>query len=507
MEIRIEVVKGPETGRVFIIDEPTTCIAGRSPDALIRFSEEDPYISRKHFLLEIAPPKVYFKDLDVTNSSRINARPVDEAELNDGDMIEVGFTTLRVAVKFDTKPIMLPCYQCGANFEVLEDDGAKRLCPRCLRKKKEAEAKAEPAPPDATPLTIRCECGRDLSQRADSDGRARELLGKVHYCCEKCLPKQDRRIARKINEYEVLKRLGEGRMGVVFLVYHRPTARLLVLKEMKIVNKRLGNLFYQEIKIMKTVAHENVLAYVDSGQNLEDGKPYMVMEYAPLGSLDDLLKRNLGPLPYKAAVIHIIRALKGLERIHKEGYVHRNIKPENILLKRRGQRDLIPMIADFGQAREFSKVGGTVLTQLGKASGTILFLAPEHIRDQKQVGAPADIYAMGVTLYHLLTWQYPFDFPTPIDVMKYMREHKVSAERPVEGLKALMEIRKLKNPHLIILEEKPIPILERKPDLPPALAEAVDKAIRKRISERHQTAGEFGKALEQAVIKQQVKAG
>ena len=95
MEVRLEIIKGPEREKIFTINETTTCIAGRSGDARFRFSEDDPYISRRHFLLEISPPKVFFRDLDVTNPSKINDLYVEEAELLDGDVIEVGYTKLK----------------------------------------------------------------------------------------------------------------------------------------------------------------------------------------------------------------------------------------------------------------------------------------------------------------------------------------------------------------------------------------------------------------------------
>ena len=103
MEVKLEVIKGPEQGKVFVLSQPTTCLAGRSREARFRFSDDDPYISRRHFLLEAAPPKVYFKDLDVTNPSKINGLYVEEAELADGDIIAVGYTHLKISLKMVRK--------------------------------------------------------------------------------------------------------------------------------------------------------------------------------------------------------------------------------------------------------------------------------------------------------------------------------------------------------------------------------------------------------------------
>jgi serine/threonine-protein kinase len=152
MEIRLEVAKGPERGQVFVLDEPTTAIAGRHPEARFRFSEQDPYISRRHFLLELSPPKAYFRDLDVTNPSKINGRYVQEAELAEGDLIEVGYTHLKVVL-------------CAAKTPVTPPAPAPVQRP--------AAPVVKPARPQC--LAVACGCGQDLTARANHDGRALEL--------------------------------------------------------------------------------------------------------------------------------------------------------------------------------------------------------------------------------------------------------------------------------------------------------------------------------------------
>jgi serine/threonine-protein kinase len=486
MEVKLEVVKGPEKGKVFILDEPTTCLAGRSRDAKFQFSEEDPYISRRHFLLEVAPPKVYFRDLDVTNPSKINDLYVDEAELATGDVIEVGYTHLRVTLKTGMPTKAIHCRECNRTFEIYDDENPDRICAECQKKMKEAD-QSQSAAQAGRPLQIACECGRDITLTANSDGRARELRGIAAYACEKCASKMKVGLKRSVNEYELLKPLGKGGMGEVFLAYHRPTGRLVALKVM--------NIFNQQIKIMKKVLHENVLCHIDSGQEKSGGNPYLVMEYASRGCLDDLLKDN-DLLTAKAAVEVIIQSLNGLEYVHNAGIVHRDIKPENILLKPNGNGTGIPKIADFGLAREFSKAGGSVLTRLGTALGTILYMPPEQIKDAHSVKEPADLYSMGVTLYYLLTAKYPFNFPSPQDILKFFQENKQRVKSPNEAFKMMMEVQKLKTPHLIVLSEAPIPIRQRKPDIPSNLAQVVDKAINKDIQQRYQTAAEFRHALQ-----------
>ena len=497
MEVKLEVIKGPKQGTVFVLNEPTTVLAGRSREARFRFSEDDPYISRRHFLLEVNPPKVYFKDLDVTNPSKVNDLYVEEAELADGDIIEVGYTHLKVSLKIDLKVEAIHCKECGKPFEIYDDASPAQICANCLQDLQEEQQRQESIKIKG-PLIIQCQCGKDLTKRANSDGRARELMGKVTYSCEKCVSKIRDDKSQKIDEYEVIKMLGKGGMGQVYLAYHRPTARLVALKEMNIFNKQLAARFAREIRIMKRVAHENVLCFIDSGQEKKSGKPYLAMEYASKGCLDDLLNGN-GSLQARFAVQLIIQSLGGLEYVHNAGIVHRDIKPENILLKGNGRETLVPKIADFGLAREFSKAGGSLLTKLGTALGTILYMPPEQIKDAHSVRETADLYSIGVTLYYLLTSKYPFNFPTPLDILKFLNEHKHRVKSPDEAFRMMMEVQKLKTPHLIVLSEEPIPIKKRVPRISSELAQIVDKAIKKDINQRFQTATEFKRELERVV--------
>ena len=497
MEVKLEVIKGPEQGKAFILNEPTTCLAGRSRDARFRFSEDDPYISRRHFLLEVAPPKVYFKDLDVTNPSKVNDLYVEEAELADGDIIEVGYTHLEVSLKIDLKTEAVHCKKCGKPIEIYDDESPAQICANCLQDLQEEQQRQESIKIKG-PLIIQCQCGKDLTKRANSDGRARELMGKVTYLCEKCASKISEDKGPKIDEYEVVRKLGKGGMGQVYLAYHKPTGRLVALKEMNIFSRQLAARFAREIRIMKKVVHENVLCFIGSGQEMKTGKPYLVMEYASKGCLEDLIKGN-GLLPTKVAVQFIIQSLSGLQFIHNAGIVHRDIKPENILLKGNGNGTLIPKIADFGLAREFSKAGGSVLTQLGNAMGTILYMPPEQIRDAHNVKETADLYSMGVTLYYLLTNKYPFNYPTPLDVLRFLNEHRHKVRSPDEAYRMMIEVKKLKTPHLIVLSEEPIPVQKRVPQIPLTLAKIVDKAIKKDINHRFQTAPDFKRELESVV--------
>jgi serine/threonine-protein kinase len=123
-------------------------------------------------------------------------------------------------------------------------------------------------------------------------------------------------------------------------------------------------------------------------------------------------------------------------------------------------------------------------------------MPPEQIKDAHNVKETADLYSMGATLYYLLSGKYPFNFPTPAEVKQFLEENRKKVKNVQHAFRLLMEIKKLKTPHLIVLTEEPVPIQERCPGIHPQLAGIVDKSIRKDAGRRFQTADEFKQHLE-----------
>jgi serine/threonine-protein kinase len=499
MKVILEVIKGPEVGRVFEFTQPDTFIVGRAKDAHFRLSNEDPYIGRRHFMLEISPPKVMFKEFAlVTNPTLINDVPRVEAELFDGDVIEVGYTQLRVSISQKISTRTVQCRRCGEPIAIMADEAAPQYCSRCAREieieKHRKKARQQ------KPQAIACQCGKDLTERANSDGRAEQLLGVVRYACEKCVKalKSGKDAGKKIDSYEVIKTLGEGGMGRVYQVYHPPTARVLAMKQvLRLSVKELIQRFEREIRIMRELEHKNTLRYIDSG--VSDEGPYLVMELASHGNLDDQIEAHQGFLSPTEAVAYVLEALDGLEFIHQRGIVHRDLKPANILLQKAADGRVIPKIADFGLAKRYTESGGSLMTQLGVGIGSILYMPPEQIKDTRSVREPADLYSMGVTLYYLLTGQYPYHFPTRREIERFLEQQRHKVKNEEEAMRLLMEVQKMKSPQVIVLTEEPIPIRQRKSDIPKKLAEVVDKAIRKEMAARFQSAAEFRQALQGAI--------
>jgi serine/threonine protein kinase len=224
------------------------------------------------------------------------------------------------------------------------------------------------------------------------------------------------------------------------------------------------------------------------------------MEYVAGGSLQDLVSAAKGRLQPAEAVALIGQALDGLAYIHAQSIIHRDIKPQNILVRRHQESgrpgDCTAKLADFGLAVSYARAGGTRLTKAGSRFGTLMFMPPEQIRDAASVREPADTYAVGVTLYYLLTGQYPYNFPAPAEIQAFQQQNRKLWDRPEEAIQALMQLRRIMHPFHIILDETPIPIRQRDPSIPELLATVVDRAVRKPIAERFQTAEEFRRVLQ-----------
>ncbi len=467
-----------------------------------RLSPGDRYVSRHHFTLELRPPDVVFiRDHNSTNHTCVRRQGetewqvVEETFLHDGDEIQVGHTILVVEMPrpagvktlVEEQPVgeatpEVFCIRCGRPLPPEQVEGLSATvsahdltCPRCRKEIEEARREAAEA---AAKVRYVCEaCRRDLTGQANSDERAAELGDQVFYWCEECAERQRNLPQEKVGKYVLLRKVGEGGMGVVYQAWHEPTGRVVALKRMLPLvggDARALKRFLREAAIMQDLTHPNLVRLIEMGH--VDEKPFFVSEFMTGGDLWKPVWQE-EPLPPEEAVGYIAQTLEGLSFVHQRGYVHRDIKPQNILL-RPGEDGAVAKLADFGLARSYEKHGGTI-TRMGEFAGTIMFMPPEQFLNFKRCKPPVDIYALGVTLYFLLTGEFSLDFP----------------------LRRGVKVRK--DPVQMVLSDKskdqPIPIRERKPDVPAALARVVDRAVRKKAGERYQTAEEFKQALLEAL--------
>jgi serine/threonine protein kinase len=201
------------------------------------------------------------------------------------------------------------------------------------------------------------------------------------------------------------------------------------------------------------------------------------------GRLVDSVYR--GPVPPALAGRVVVQALAGLEALHAHGFVHRDLKPGNILLSRiRPVEAVAAKITDYGLAKSFEEAGNSLFdyTRAGESAGSMMFMPPEQLLEYRFVKPAADVYALGVTLYYLLTAVFPVDYPTPAQLLA----HRSAGRR-------------VRNPIEVILDEQATPVLDRNPALPARLAAVVDRAVQKELARRLGTAAEFREELAAAL--------
>ena len=227
-------------------------------------------------------------------------------------------------------------------------------------------------------------------------------------------------------DYEVRRELGRGGMGVVYLAHNRLLGRDEVLKVMgREIMDRAGVLdrFLREMRSVARLRHPNIVtAY--SAFRLGESITF-AMEYIEGLDLAKLVKAK-GPLPVGHACSFVHQAALGLQHAHEEGMVHRDIKPGNLMLSRRGDRGVVKVL-DFGLAKATreEEIDGT-LTHAGQMLGTPDYIAPEQTIDAKEADIRADIYSLGCSLYYLLTGGPPFRGTNLYDILQ--AHHSVDAK-------------------------------------------------------------------------------
>ena len=268
--------------------------------------------------------------------------------------------------------------------------------------------------------------------------------------------------------YRIEESIGAGQMARVYRARHLRLSRSFAVKVLpgpRASDPVMRLRFAQEADAASSLDHPNVVSVVDFGR-IDSGELYLVMELVEGESLGDLIAREGALDPGRA--IPLARALaRGLGHAHERGLVHRDFKPDNVVLERAAGGELLPRILDFGLAIRCEPAEGEVrLTEEGFVVGTPIYLAPEQACAEP-VDARADLYALGVVLYEMLAGQPPFD------------GHPVEVAR-----------RKLVEP--------PPPIARRNPEaaLPAGLEAVVRRLLAQDPDDRFQSAGELVAALD-----------
>ena len=498
MKVALEIINGyrNDRGKQFEITrtEPDNITMGRSAaksaqfgeeHAHVQISAEDLRLSRWHFMILVRPPNCYMCDMGSANHTYVNdfkrgSFIRDSVELRDGDIIMAGHTYLRAHItpgEPETPPVCV-CAKCHRELKTIDgvppdEIGASHfICEDCKRKQQGIPIQEGGGEEGQPVISVKClNCGRDLVQQASG------LWEAGLYLCRDCAM-AERKERRRLREYVLLSQIGTGAMGMVHKAWHRPTGMVVALKEIlpdKAMDERSLKTFHREISITHDLVHPNIVRFHDSFTRRR--RPCLVTEYLPGGNAEDMLLKQKRPFTVEEALQIIIEFLEGLAYTHEKGVVHRDIKPQNILFDKDGH----VKIADMSLAKSFELAGQSGITVPGEVGGTMIYMAPEQILDFRFVKPPADVYSTGVCLYYFITGKFPHDFPSELDLL----------------LKRVGLDRDVRPPFSIVLEDEPIPVMERNPEIPKPLADVVDRCLRRNPEERFEDGRRLKEAIEE----------
>src|SRR5438477_4120614 len=214
---------------------------------------------------------------------------------------------------------------------------------------------------------------------------------------------------QQVGSYDLVEKIAEGGMGTVYKGRHRQTGQIVAIKivpsHMK-SNAVFLKRFEQEYNAAKALDHPNIVKALEFGRNA--GTPFLVMEFVEGESLGQKIERD-GHLAESEAIKIIGQVAQGLHKAHKLGLIHRDIKPDNILLTTEGQVKVV----DLGLVKEVD--ADLNLTRTNRGLGTPHFMAPEQFRNAKNADVRCDIYSLGATLYMTVTGELPFKSSGPLD--------------------------------------------------------------------------------------------
>jgi serine/threonine-protein kinase len=271
-------------------------------------------------------------------------------------------------------------------------------------------------------------------------------------------------------KYRVERVIGRGGMGLVVAARHEQLEQRVAIKFVHgeaLANDQGVQRFLREARAAARLKSEHAARVLDVG-TLESGVPYMVMELLEGADLSQWLEEH-GPLPIEVAAEWIAQACEAIAEAHAAGIVHRDLKPQNLFLARTVGGSMRVKVLDFGVSKSVeSAVGGELgsLTRTRSMLGSPLYMAPEQMRSARDVDARADVWALGVVLFELLTRRWPFE---------------------ADALPALC---------LKVVSDPPLSLAELRPDIPEAMLQIVQTCLEKEKEKRFANAAVLATALE-----------
>lgn len=520
--IRIEVKKGPMQGRVFKFDDHDIFLFGRDEQNCHASIQEDPFVSRHHFLLEVNPPLSRLRDLGSRNGTFVNgtkhggritfAAAEDDAkvggpsvDLTNGDVITAGKTVFQIFIE-EPKPIN-GTYDFGRYQEQESSSVHTRrtitelpIPDSSTSAGRQTITELPPGMPgNAGRHTIvelhpnsRNTAGRQtIREPAEKSDEFSQVAGRAtivegvsrshgafgsnvgHTDTSSYVPPQ-----RKPGEFPILdgfqfkESLGTGMLGEVFLAERtidgRTVAVKLLASRINVSHDARGD-FLKQMEISARLRHRNIVQLFGAGGM--GNEFYFVTEYCDGGSLGQLFRSRKGSLQAKHVAVSLYLLLDGLAYAHEKGLVHRDIKPTNLLVSKKGKR-WIPKIADFGLNKAFEKAGFAGMTATGPNTGSLPFMPREQLTDYKYANAASDVFGLAASFYRIITGRYPRGDEKGSDSLALALNGEVQSMR------------------------------RRYPGIHPGLSDVLDTALRTECSERFPNAREMQTALRVVMKKE-----
>jgi serine/threonine protein kinase len=269
--------------------------------------------------------------------------------------------------------------------------------------------------------------------------------------------------------YRIVRLLGQGGMGTVYEAEHGWTKRRVALKLLRAelsTNERVVSRFLREARACARLSHPNLVDVLDMGQDEHDGALFLAQELVEGDTLRERLRAR-GRLPVAEAIALTVAIARGLEAAHRAGIVHRDVKPENVMVSEAPDGSTAPKLIDFGVARELEPSNPSqTRTSLGVPIGTPLYMSPEQARAGGAIDHRSDIFSLGTVLYECLAGRTPYSGETVTMLLAH------------------------------ILTQPPPPLGEVAPWVSPALCSVVMTALAREPSARFESAEAFARALE-----------
>jgi eukaryotic-like serine/threonine-protein kinase len=441
-KVILTITQGINLGKQYICDSRDTYIMGRNQDCNLPIPNDRQHntISRYHCLLDINPPDIRIRDFGSLNGTFVNGAKIGqraggqtptegqkvqfpEYDLKNNDTIRLGDTIFTVnTIAATTAPFVQPA-QPGLN-----------------------------------------------------------ILDAMQWLLSQSATRQD---LKAIRDYKIIRELGRGACGAVYLAQKITTGQNVALKVMLpqvAASEYAVQMFIREMANTQALHHPHVVELLDYGQ--ADGIFFFTMQYCSDDSVAVLVRKHGGKLSIDLAMSLILQVLDGLEYTHNvtvsvklkdgsigsgKGLVHRDLKPANIFLQHENNK-LVAKIGDYGLAKAFELAGLSGQTMTGqKAMGTGAFMCRQQLLNCKNAQPEVDIWAAAACLYNMLTGAYP---------------------RDLAG----------QDPFVAVLNNPVVPIRQRNSQIPVRLAEVIDLALQEQPQIRFQNAIDFKRALQNPII-------